>query len=203
MSTLSEVVGLPGLISPGFLQPKQKNKWRVSFLQFGGDVGGSQVASIPLTMQAKKVARPNLEFEKHDMHRYNSYARVLGKHKFGELDITFDDDLGSTASMLIQNQLQKQQFIIGAEGPYLRANESGNLYKFATVLEMLNGNDKIVERWTYEGCMITNYKHEDLDYSSSDIVTIQLTMSVDHGFQCFPDRIVNNYALGGPGIPCF
>lgn len=199
MSTLQQVGGLPGY-GAGFAQPKQKNKWRVQFLDFGSHLLPSN--TTPVTMQAKKVARPNLSFEKHEMHRYNSYSRVLGKHKFGELQITFDDDLGSGASKVIQAQLQKQQFILGAEGPYLAAAQEGSIYKFVTIVDMMNGNDLVVETWTYEGCMITDYRPDELDYSTSDIVTMQLTIELDHGFQCFPNTVRNNSALGGFGSPC-
>lgn len=197
MATLIEVGGLPGY-GAGFLQPKQKNKWRVRFLQFGDPASNTTA----ITMQAKKVDLPDLSFENHQIHRYNSYANVLGKHKFGNLDITFDDDLGSSASKLVQAQIQKQQYTIGAEGPYLAAGQEGSFYKFATIVDILNGNDLVVETWTYEGCMITNYKKEGLDYSSSDVVTLALTIMVDHAFQCFPNAVRNNSALGGAGVPC-
>ncbi len=196
MATLTDVGGLPG-VGSGFLQPKQKNKWKVSFLGFA-----ELPSAIPLSLQAKKVTRPELTFETHELHRYNSRASVLGKHKFGDLELTLIDDIGSTASKVIQTQLQRQQYIIGAEGPYLAASQEGSFYKFATVIEMLNGNDLVLESWTYEGCMIKAHKLDELDYETSDILTINLTLSIDHAFQCFPSSVKDNLALGGAGIPC-
>ncbi len=197
MATLSDVGGLPG-IGAGFLQPKQKNKWRARFLGFGFSPN-----SLPMSLQAQKVTRPELKFEKHTMHRYNSRANVLGKHEFTDLELTVMDDLGGTASSLIRDQIQRQQYLIGAEGPYLAAAQEGRLYKFATMLDMLNGDDIVVETWTYEGCMITNYKSDELDYSSSDVVNIQLTIAVDHAYQTYPNKVVTNQALGGSGIGLF
>jgi hypothetical protein len=196
MATLTDVGGLPG-VGAGFLQPKQQNKWRVQFLGFG-----NLPSAQPLSLQAKSITRPDLTFESHELHRYNSKAKVLGKHTFGDMTIVFDDDIGSSASKIVQAQMQRQQFIIGAEGPFLAASQEGSFYKFATVLDMLNGNDLVIESWTYEGCMITGYKGTDLDYSSSDLVTIELTISIDHAFQCFPNSVRDNLALGGAGIPC-
>jgi hypothetical protein len=194
MSTLSQVGGIPE-VGVGFLQPKQQNKWRVQFIGFG-TTGTSQ----PLSMNAKKITRPTLKFKSHEMHRYNSVSKVLGKHEFGELAITFDDDIGSSVGKVIQSQLQRQQFIVGADGPFLAASQEGSLYKFATVLDLLNGNDVVLETWTYEGCMITDYKGSDVDYSTSEIMTIDLTISIDHMFQRFPNTIKNNNALGGHGL---
>ena len=194
MSTLSQVGGIPD-IGTGFLQPKQQNKWRIQFLNFG-----DLTNTIPLSMQAKKVTRPDLKFKTIEMHRYNSVAKVLGKHELGELSITFDDDIGSTAGKLVQAQLQRQQHIIGADGPFLAASQEGSMYKFATILDLLNGNDVVLETWTYEGCMISAYKGSELDYANSEAMTIDLTISVDHMFQRFPNAIKNNMALGGQGL---
>lgn len=197
MSTLNDVGGLPEVTTGGFLQPKLTNRWRVTFLGFGDDPGAT-----PLSLQATKVTRPDLKFDVQTMHRYNSFANVLGKHSLGDLSVTVMDDLSSTATKLLQAQLQRQQFIIGAEGPYLASAQEGSMYKFATVLDLLNGNDLVAESWTYEGCMIASAKWADVDYGKSEIMTIDISMKIDHMFQCFPNFVTPGIALGGNGIPC-
>jgi hypothetical protein len=193
MARLLDVGGVPEL-GTAFLQPKQQNKWRIQF--FGiGELPTSQ----NLSLQCKKVDRPDLTFDSHTLHRYNSRANYLGKHKFGDLQATFDDDIGSSASRVIQAQLQRQQHLIGAEGPYLAASQEGSMYKFATVLDLLNGNDVVLETWTYEGCQITSYKTSGLDYANSDGLTIDLTIQIDHAFQTFADNIKPGVMLGGVG----
>lgn len=194
MSTLLQLGTLPDITGSGFLQPKQQNKWRVQFLSFGNSSNTS-----PLSLQAKKLTRPDLKFKTHEMHRYNSVAKILGKHEIGNLAITFDDDIGSSVGKVIQEQLQRQQYIIGADGPFLAASQEGSMYKFATILDLLNGNDVVLETWTYEGCMISEYKGSELDYSNSETMSIDLTISVDHMFQRFPNAISHNMALGGQG----
>jgi hypothetical protein len=194
MSTLSQVGGVPD-IGTGFLQPKQANKWRISFLGFG-----ELSNTTPLSMQAKSVGRPDLKFKTHELHRYNSVAKVLGKHEIGNLTLKLDDDIGGTVGKIVQAQLQRQQYIIGADGPFLAASQEGSMYKFATVLDLLNGNSLVLETWTYEGCMISEYKGSELDYSKSDTIEIDLTISVDHMYQTFPNAVANNMALGGVGL---
>lgn len=185
MSTLSQVGGIPEVNAGGFLQPKQQNKWRVTFNNFGA----TGQDSTPLSMQAKKIGRPDLKFKVVDMHRYNSVAKVLGKHEIGNLTITLDDDIGGTVGRAVQTQLQRQQFVIGADGPFLAAAQEGSMYKFKTIVDMLNGNDIVLETWTYEGCAIAEYKGSELDYGNSDIVTIDLTIAVDHMYQTFSDAV--------------
>lgn len=176
MSTISDM-GIPG-VGSGILHPKHKNRWRVTFANMGGGTD-----SQPVSMQAVTVSRPKLTFEKVPLHRYNSVAYVAGKHSWDPMSLTLQDDVTGTAGSVIQAQLQKQQWLIGAEGQWLAAAGEGSLYKFVTYLDMLDGNDQVIEKWTIEGCWIENADWTDLDYSSSDPVTISLSLSYDHARQ--------------------
>lgn len=176
MSTISDM-GIPG-VGSGILHPKHKNRWRVTFANMGGGTD-----SQPVSMQAVTVSRPKLTFEKVPLHRYNSVAYVAGKHSWDPMTLTLQDDVTGTAGAVIQAQLQKQQWLIGAEGQWLAAAGEGSLYKFVTYLDMLDGNDQVIEKWTIEGCWIENADWTDLDYSSSDPVTISLSLSFDHARQ--------------------
>ena len=176
MSTISDM-GIPG-VGSGILHPKHKNRWRVTFANMGGGTD-----SQPVSMQAVTVSRPKLTFEKVPLHRYNSVAYVAGKHSWDPMALTLQDDVTGTAGAVIQAQLQKQQWLIGAEGQWLAAAGEGSLYKFVTYLDMLDGNDQVIEKWTIEGCWIETTDWTDLDYSSSDPVTISLSLSYDHARQ--------------------
>jgi len=176
MSTINDI-GIPG-VGTGILQPKQKNKWRVTFQNLGGGAD-----SQPISMQAVTVARPTVSFNKVELHRYNSVAYIAGKHKWDPIDIALEDDVTGSASAVLQQQLQIQQWLIGAEGIYNAAAGEGSVYKFATKIDMLDGNDQVIETWTLEGCWLETVKYDDLDYSSSDAVKITVTMSYDHARQ--------------------
>jgi hypothetical protein len=188
MSTLADT-GIPG-VGSGILQPKLKNRWRVTFANFGGGVN-----SQPISMQATTVSRPKLTFAEVELHRYNSKAWVGGKHDWEACNLTVEDDIASTASTVIQEQLQKQQWLIGAEGQWLAAASEGTLYKFTTYIDMLDGGDQVVEKWILEGCWLSSVDWSDLDYSSSDQITIPLTIRFDHARQ----NLDNKYSKG-PGI---
>jgi len=176
MATINDI-GIPG-IGTGILQPKMKNRWRVTFANIGGGT-----SSQPLSLQAVTVTRPVLSFEEVPLHRYNSVAWVAGKHTFEPITITFEDDVTGTASQVLQNELQEQQFLIGAEGPFLGVGEEGSLYKFVTYLDMLDGKEQVIEKWQVEGCWIQNIDYTDLDYSASDAVQITVTIRYDHARQ--------------------
>lgn len=176
MSTINDF-GIPG-VGSGILHPKHKNRWRVTFANMGGGID-----SQPVSMQAVTVTRPKLSFEEIELHRYNSRAWVAGKHNWEPLSLTIEDDVTGTASTVIQAQLQKQQWLIGAEGQWLAAAGEGSLYKFVTYIDQLDGNDQVIEKWTVEGCYIQNADYGDLDYSSNDQLTISLTIRFDHARQ--------------------
>lgn len=189
MATINDI-GIPG-IGTGILQPKLKNRWRVTFANLGAGAD-----SQPLSMQAINVTRPVLSFEEVQLDRYNSRAWVAGKHMFEPMTITFEDDISGSASRVIQAQLQEQQHLIGSEGPFLAAASEGSLYKFVTNLDLMDGGtENVVEKWTVEGCFIQNIDYTDLDYAASEAVQITMTIRYDHARQ----DITTGYS-GGEGV---
>ena len=195
MATINDF-GIPG-IGTGILQPKLKNLWRVTFANLGGGAD-----SQPISMQAITVSRPSLSFEEVELHRYNSRAWVAGKHLFESMTITLEDDVTSSASRVIQEQLQAQQWLIGAQGPWLGKGEEGSLYKFVTYLDMMDGKEQVIEKWTVEGCFIQAVDYTELDYSDSTAVQINLTIRYDHARQ---DSLTGyeageGVATGGAGV---
>ena len=176
MATINDF-GIPG-VGSGILHPKHKNRWRATFANLGGGVD-----SQPMSMQAITVNRPKLTFEKIPLHRYNSIAFVAGKHTWEPMALTVEDDVTGSASTVIQAQLQKQQWLIGAEGQWLAAAGEGSLYKFVTYLDMLDGNDQVIEKWTVEGCFIESADYGELSYEANEKVTIALSISFDHARQ--------------------
>ena len=176
MATINDI-GIPG-VGSGILQPKLKNRWRVTFANLGGGVD-----SQPLSHQAITVTRPVLSFEEVQLDRYNSRAWVAGKHTFEPMTITLEDDVTGGATQVIQEQLQNQQQLIGAGGQFLQPAGEGSLYKFVTYLDLLDGNEQVIEKWTVEGCWFQNVDYMDLDYAASEAVQITMTIRYDHARQ--------------------
>jgi hypothetical protein len=176
VSTINDI-GIPG-VGSGILHPKHKNRWRVTFANMGGGTD-----SQPVSMQAITFTRPKLTHEKITLHRYNSISYIAGKHSWEPFSLVLQDDVLGSASTVVQAQEQKQQWLIGAEGQWLAAAGEGSLYKFVSYLDMLDGNDQVIEKWTMEGCWIENVDYGELDYSSGEPVQITLSVSFDHARQ--------------------
>lgn len=181
MATLSQM-GIPGA-GFGILHPKQRHRWQVTFVQLARLVPSA--SSREITRQATTVTRPNLSFENVPIHRYNSVAYIAGKHTWEPISLTLEDDITGLASYAVQGQLETQQRLIGADlpGEWLNTAATGSDYKFGTILEMLDGNEGVVERWKIEGCYILSADYGDMDYSASEAATITLQIQYDHARQ--------------------
>lgn len=186
MATINDI-GIPG-VGTGILQPKIKNRWRVTFAGLGNGID-----TQPLSMQIITFDRPQLSFEEVPLHRYNSVAWVAGKHTWAEQNFVVEDDIAGTATNVLQQQLQSQQLLIGAGGPWLATAPEGSFYKFATFFDQLDGGTTVLETWIMEGCWLKSVNYDGVDYSSSDPIKLQISMRFDHARQNIP-----NYGEG-PG----
>jgi hypothetical protein len=194
MATLSQV-GIAG-VGNGVLHPKHKNKWRVLFTQLGGILGANSGVPNDLALQVITATRPSLSYEEVQLDRYNSRVYIAGKHQFEPCTLTIEDDVTNRAANAIQTQLEKQQRLIGATGPWMNTESTALTYKFGMMLEMLDGNETLVESWKYEGCFLQAVDWGDVDYSTGEKMTINLTIRFDHARQVLVSAVTGS-AIGG------
>lgn len=201
MSTLSKF-GVPtdgGTGGTGILQPKLNYRFRVSVQNFGPNTGFSE-----FTRQVMNVTRPKVSHESIPVDSYNSRMYMMGKHTWEPVTVTLRDDVANNLTKLVGFQLQKQLNHKDQSGP-----QSGADYKFTMMIETLNGNSgEAIEKWSLEGCFLTNTDYSQSDYSVSDPVTIALTMQYDNatfieqsGEAIMPtsiNRVNGNTGLGDP-----
>lgn len=163
----------------GILQPKLKNRWRVTFLGLSQDTQG-------LTVQAINCELPKIEYEEVQLDRYNSRAWVAAKHMFQPINVTFEDDVGGEVVTTLQVQQERQQHITGVTpAAMLGASAAGELYKFNTRIDQLDGNhqsstSRPFASWMLEGCFFQNIDFGDMDYAVSESIKIQTRIRFDH-----------------------
>lgn len=154
----------------GILQPKVKYKFRVRVINFGPIAGG-----LELTQQVMSAARPTMTADPVEVHSYASRAYYAAKPSWSTIAIELRDDITNSVSKLVGHQMQKQQNHFEQTNPLAAVN-----YKFNTYLETLDGgNDTVLEQWYLEGCFLTEANYQQFDYSSSDPMTISLTVRYD------------------------
>lgn len=160
----------------GLLMPKLQYRFRVNFLNFGVDASGG----LNLTKQVIDCSRPNLDFAEITMPIYNSTMYLAGKHTWQPMTVNIRDDASGTVAKAVGQQLQKQlDFVEQASAA------TGQDYKFQTNIEILDGGNgasapQILETWELYGCFLKTANYDTLNYATSDVVKIALTIRFDN-----------------------
>ena len=162
----------------GLLMPKLKYRFRVIFENLGVSTPRTE-----LTKQVMDFTRPTVSFEAIDVPIYNSTNKLAGKHSWGDLTCQVRDDAGGQVSRLVGEQLQKQLDFMEQSSA-----ASGIDYKFLTRFEVLDGgngaNEPIaLETWEIYGCYLSEVNYNSMDYGSSEVVSISMTIRFDNAVQ--------------------
>ena len=162
----------------GLLMPKLQFRFRVNFLNFG-----TNTSTIELTKQVIDCSRPNVQFTEITLPIYNSTMYLAGKHAWQTLSVNIRDDASNSVAKLVGQQLQKQMdFVEQASAA------TGQDYKFQTNIEILDGGNGttapiVLETWECYGCFLQTANYNTLNYGTSDVVTIALTIRFDNAIQ--------------------
>jgi hypothetical protein len=172
-------MGIPGA-GAGILHPRLRNKFRITFLNIGQLVPGTN--SRNMTMQVTTITLPNISFTEVVLHRYNSTAYIAGKHEWQPINVTVEDDITGLAATVVKAQLETQGRIIGVDldGRWLNTAATGSDYKFGAKIDQLDGDEGVVQTWILEGCFIASADFGDRDYSASEAATIVMSIRFDH-----------------------
>jgi hypothetical protein len=162
----------------GLLMPKLKYRFRVIFENFGVSTPRTE-----LTKQVMDFTRPTVSFEPIDVPIYNSTIKLAGKYNWGDLTCQVRDDAGGQVSKLVGEQLQKQLDFMEQSSA-----AAGIDYKFLTRFEVLDGgngaNEPIaLETWEIYGCYLSEVNYNNMDYGTSEVATINMTIRFDNAVQ--------------------
>lgn len=163
----------------GLLMPKLQYRFRVNFLNFGVDAG----SGLELTKQVIDCSRPQVNFPEITLPVYNSTVYLAGKYAWSPMTVNIRDDAGGSVSKAVGQQIQKQlDFVEQASAA------TGQDYKFQTNIEILDGGNgtlapSVLETWELYGCFLQNANYNTLNYGTSDVVTISLSIRFDNAIQ--------------------
>ena len=162
----------------GLLMPKLKYRFRVVFENFGVSTPRTE-----LTKQVMDFTRPSASFEEMTIDLYNSKMYLAGKASWEQVTVNLRDDAGGQVSRLVGEQLQKQMDFMEQASA-----SSGIDYKFVTKCEVLDGGNgvyapTVLETWELYGCFLQAANYGDLNYGTSEPVSIALTLRFDNALQ--------------------
>lgn len=162
----------------GLLMPKLKYRFRAVFENLGVSTPRTE-----LTKQVIDFTRPSVTFEEIPVEIYNSRIYLAGKHTWETVTVNLRDDASGAIAKLVGEQLQKQlDFAEQASA------SSGIDYKFVTRCEILDGGNgqfepTVLETWELYGCYLSAVNYNDLNYGTSEAVTITMTIRFDNALQ--------------------
>lgn len=186
-------VPLSGGTGSGILMPKQKWRFRVTFL---GTFGGQSDTRV-VTQSVVSCSRPKVNHDEVVLDSYNSRVYIQGKHSWDEITVTVRDDITNAVTRLIGTQEQRQVNHFQQTTPAAASD-----YKFEMQLEVLDGtNAGATEVWYLEGCYIKNLSYSDSDYSSNEPLTLEMTIRYDNATHYQGDNDINGRLVGGNPFP--
>jgi hypothetical protein len=165
----------------GLLMPKLKYRFRVTFQNFGVSTPRTE-----LTKQVMDFTRPSVSFADIDVPVYNSTIKLAGKYSWENVTCNLRDDASGAVSKLVGEQLQKQLDFMEQSSA-----AAGIDYKFLTRFEVLDGgngaNEPIaLETWEIYGCYLSEVNYNNMDYGTSEVATISMTIRFDNAVQTPP-----------------
>jgi hypothetical protein len=114
--------------------------------------------------------RPNIEQDVTEIPFINTSTYVVGRYKWQTIQVTLRDPIGPSASQAVMEWLRlHSESVTGRQGyaaGYMRDIE----------LEMLDPTGVSVSKWILKNCLIKTVNFGELDYNSSDLATIQITL---------------------------
>jgi hypothetical protein len=187
----------------GLLMPKLQYRFRVSLENFG-----VSSPSTELTKQVMDVSRPNVSFEQMTVDIYNSKVFLAGKHTWEPITMNLREDVSNNVQKMVGEQLQKQFDFFEQSSA-----ASGADYKFVTRIEILDGGNganaaTVLETFELYGCYLESTNYNTLNYATSEVVTVALTIRYDNAIQSpqgtgigtAVGRTINTAITGGGAI---
>lgn len=141
-------------------EPLRKNRF---LLRFPSDLGIQEwwVAS---------ASRPTITQNETEIQFINTSSWVVGRYIWDSFSVTLRDPIGPSASQAVMEWVRlHSESVTGRQG-YAAA------YKRDLILELLDPTGTAVSQWIIKSAMIVSASFGDLDYSSDDLATIELTI---------------------------
>jgi hypothetical protein len=134
--------------------------------------------NIPAFM-IKTASAPSFTDDIVKLDHINSYRKIRGKREWGDMDITLYKPITPSGAQAVMEWAR-----LGYESVTGRAGYS-DFYKKQIVLNELGPVGDIVGEWIIEGAFLQSANFGTYDWSSSEIVDISCTLSMDYAILNF------------------
>ncbi len=156
-------------------EPRRKHRWAVTALSAGS---GGDVMQPGELVYLQKAARPNFKYDTPEMHHDQEEAWFAGKQHWEPITWTFydieDPDLSQRMREWVGRITQSFNDVSARTTVALPSD-----YKGRAVTGMYGGGGDVSEEWVMYGVWPESTNWNDLDYTSTDLQTIEVTIRLD------------------------
>ena len=159
---------------------KRKFRWTFEVLRNGVGDDGRVSRGVPASF-VKVAARPNLNIEETEVNFLNAKRFLPGKGTWETVTVTYYDVAGDdvASNIGLWDWLASVYDYTGAGetfNPNVRQSSKRECYSGTGVLLLYDGCGNALEKWSMIDCWPQSINFGDLDYSSSEEVTIEVTL---------------------------
>jgi|TARA_E500000305_G_C3983173_1_gene217980 hypothetical protein len=146
-------------------EPLRKNRYLLNFLD-------------TTRMEVKTITLPNFETEPSEHKLMNHMFKVPGIGKWTDVTMT----LVMTKNILQSTLLSKTGYDpVILDGDTIEKGSQMLLTRVGTpIITILDELGAVIQTWTLYGAFISSINYGDLDYSTDDFITVDLTLSIDY-----------------------
>jgi hypothetical protein len=142
-------------------EPKMKNRYVM------------EIDTIPSYL-VKAANRPTIQFETIALDHINVKRKLQGKGDWQDITITLYDPIVPSAAQKVMDWIRLgHESITGRRG-------YADFYKKDITFYLLGPVGDKIEQWTLKGAFIQQANFGELDFSSNEVATIELTLSYDY-----------------------
>jgi hypothetical protein len=142
-------------------EPKMKNRYVM------------EIDNIPSYL-VKAANRPTIQFETVKLDHINVYRKIKGKGEWQDLTITLYDPIVPSAAQAVMDWIRLgHESITGRDG-------YADFYKKDITFYLLGPVGDKIEQWTLKGAFIQQANFGELDFTSNEVATIELTLAYDY-----------------------
>jgi hypothetical protein len=149
---------------------RRKHRWRFTVLEDG-------TVSPRDFLYLQKAGRPAYKIEEAPVHHDQEVAYFAGKQEWEPLTLEFYDAIDGAGVNDISNVMW--EWVRNSTVIESATVEVPALYKNTLQLEMTNGAGAVDETWILFGSWVKESNWNDLDYTSSDVQLVSVTIRFD------------------------
>jgi len=159
------------------VEVRRKHRWVFETLG-----RGTGVFSQSELLVLQSASRPSFKFEEPEMHHNQEVARFAGKQDWDPVtlvwyDVEQDPDISRGIYHWIETVVDMHSIKVAHP----------RFYKKTAALVMLDGSGQTTEQWSLMGTWPAASNFQELDYTSTDLMTVEATMRYDRAVRSKSD----------------